>query len=671
MNETENFPGLLKLYSHTSRSASYNAASRFSLSKFCNTDIQKDILVDLKSWAREELELDEPRLHLLYGPAEAGKSILAQTLAEKCAKTGNLAGTFFFSQFDSTRNTTQRLFTTIAFQMASSIPGLRSIIDAAVVKNPTVPTSSVQMQFKELILQPWIKVLKDTGSNVVSEYIELGDSRKRCQPQTARYYPSKRRKISEDSFVSSLPLSETPRIIILDGLDECSDSTEHEHVFSILSDVIQNHGLPLRVLITSRPEPHIELALKTSPIGKICRWIPLDDTYKASCDIRKLMHRRFNEIFKRRSSSMQGIPHSWPSSEQIEELVRRARGNITYLTTLMRFINDENAKPSDRLNLVLESTPPDVEDSSSSAGLDALYRQILSLQKEVSLLRKVLGALITQDALDGYVEQRWGLNRVAFVADVFKIPLSSVCEALSGLRCLFRDGSPFESEFCFRDKSFVEFLLDSKRSQSYFIDAEDSHDSLAACCLDILNGSFSISSQAQDKVNPCYEYASDYWVYHCVNAKGSAELLAKLEAFDIYTAANEKVWGMFWWSFEPQTLANFLADVHQVWLRFKPNNSSGDSRLKHFSDISSGGFFLTLIEPDSDTRYTIRVSLTPKYYAQDIPISILENHLQSELASSPIRTALPYSMKTIVTPLKIGNPRYELVKINSQNPRIK
>ncbi|KIK52275.1 hypothetical protein GYMLUDRAFT_109672, partial [Collybiopsis luxurians FD-317 M1] len=100
----------------------------------------------------------------LYGPAGAGKSAIAQTLAEICVKKGLLIGSFFFWGTDPSRNNPSQLFTTIALQLATSIPALRSIIDSVVMKNPMVLTSSIEIQFEQLILQP-CDTLNDIGSS--------------------------------------------------------------------------------------------------------------------------------------------------------------------------------------------------------------------------------------------------------------------------------------------------------------------------------------------------------------------------------------------------------------------------------------------------------------------------------------------------------------------------
>ncbi|KIK62567.1 hypothetical protein GYMLUDRAFT_198361, partial [Collybiopsis luxurians FD-317 M1] len=151
--------GLSKLYYHTSTSALYDAGARYP-PPLCLPGTRKAILHDLNHWANvshSAAGLDRTPIRWLYGPAGAGKSAIAQTFAQSCAENGTLLGSFFFWRSDSTRNNAQRLFTTLALQMAVAITELRATVDAAVTCNPFAPTSSIQKQCETLIIQPWSK----------------------------------------------------------------------------------------------------------------------------------------------------------------------------------------------------------------------------------------------------------------------------------------------------------------------------------------------------------------------------------------------------------------------------------------------------------------------------------------------------------------------------------
>ncbi|KIK60084.1 hypothetical protein GYMLUDRAFT_103385, partial [Collybiopsis luxurians FD-317 M1] len=145
--------GLLTLHRYTSTSALYNAEARFP-PPLCHPGTRIAVLEDLDRWMKSG-ESHDFKIGWLYGAAGAGKSAIAQTFAEACAKNATLAGTFFFWRSDPSRNNHLQLFTTVAFEIAHAVPELHDIINSAVEKNPSVLTSSMETQFDKLILQPW------------------------------------------------------------------------------------------------------------------------------------------------------------------------------------------------------------------------------------------------------------------------------------------------------------------------------------------------------------------------------------------------------------------------------------------------------------------------------------------------------------------------------------
>ena len=82
------------------------------------------------SWAQGS-ETSRPILWL-YGPAGAGKSAIAQTIAEKCDETGHLSASFFFSRTSPGRDDMNHLIPTLAYQLALLFPETRPFIARAV-----------------------------------------------------------------------------------------------------------------------------------------------------------------------------------------------------------------------------------------------------------------------------------------------------------------------------------------------------------------------------------------------------------------------------------------------------------------------------------------------------------------------------------------------------------
>ncbi|KAM6493341.1 hypothetical protein JOM56_011475, partial [Amanita muscaria] len=79
----------------------------------------------------------------LHGPAGAGKSAIAQTIADEY-KEGS--GSFFFYRSDPSRNDGNRLFPTLAWQLAFSIPAIKDFIVHALDKTPHLPRKDVETQ---------------------------------------------------------------------------------------------------------------------------------------------------------------------------------------------------------------------------------------------------------------------------------------------------------------------------------------------------------------------------------------------------------------------------------------------------------------------------------------------------------------------------------------------
>jgi len=74
----------------------------------------------------------------LYGPAGAGKSAIAQTIAELLEKAGLLAAAFFFSRNGlAGRNDKTPLVATLVYQLIISIPEIRADVLEALELEPS------------------------------------------------------------------------------------------------------------------------------------------------------------------------------------------------------------------------------------------------------------------------------------------------------------------------------------------------------------------------------------------------------------------------------------------------------------------------------------------------------------------------------------------------------
>ena len=209
------------LHRATATCAFHNSEERFDPPKY-HPNTRVAILNKIMKWIKREEDRDAFILWL-YGPAGAGKSAIAQTIAEMCEEEMILLASFFFSRNDPSRCTAKPLIATIAYQITSNLPDVRESILGAIERDPLIFSKSFAVQVKSLIMAP-LQQLAQTG------------------------------------FFNE---STTRRLIIIDGLDECSDPQTQRIILEVLVNAQRQHQLPLMFLFASRPEQNISLVFST------------------------------------------------------------------------------------------------------------------------------------------------------------------------------------------------------------------------------------------------------------------------------------------------------------------------------------------------------------------------------------------------------------------------
>ncbi|KAJ7798739.1 hypothetical protein B0H14DRAFT_3544003, partial [Mycena olivaceomarginata] len=311
------------LYRHVAMEALHDSGECFP-EPACHPGTRTATMEELHSWSTDTST--ESTILWLHGCAGAGKSAIAQMFA-KCLQTeGRLGASFFFQRGHSKRGTWHSLIPTIAYQLATSVTELLLPIQQAVEGDKLIVGRALAIAFQALLVEP-LKKLSD--------------------------------------------LQRTP-VIVLDGLDECADHKIQQQILCLFISAIWHHNLHLRLLIVSRPEPHLREVLETEETFAICRHFALSADKSAYHDIRTYFHAEFSRI--RCEFIVRGIylEPEWPSPDTVDQLVGMSSATFIYTTTVIRFIDDEYHHPADRLNSVLELDPQ------STAPLDDLYTQILS-----------------------------------------------------------------------------------------------------------------------------------------------------------------------------------------------------------------------------------------------------------------------------------------------------
>ena len=147
----------------------------------------------------------QARFLWLYGPAGAGKSAIEQTIAELCYKMKFLAASFFFSRSIGGRNEKTFFVTTIVGQLIVLIPEIREHVGNALYNDPSLPTQSLESQMDALVIKPLEAAASSCGVDFMNP---------------------------------------RPKVIILDGLDECGDPESQRYILKVLLNSVSNHSIP-------------------------------------------------------------------------------------------------------------------------------------------------------------------------------------------------------------------------------------------------------------------------------------------------------------------------------------------------------------------------------------------------------------------------------------------
>ena len=361
----------------------------------------------------------------LYGSAGAGKTAILQAIAEfLCSPPEsyeNFGSSFFFSRGKKGCDEGHFLFSTIAYQLALKVPGLRQHVNHIMVLDPTLHTKSMDTQLRTLII---------------------------------------------DAFQHLSPLPQRPYLVIIDGLDECNDTATQQLILRLLCETIAVHKLPLRFLIGSRPESHIRESFDQESLYTVTRRVILDEKFNPGKDIEVFLRDGFAKICAN-NSILSHVEHPWPGEGIIDLIVQRSSGQFIYAATVLKFVGTDFCSPTKQLALVLKP------DATAFSDLDQLYTQILSVYPRAVNIVQVLGIIS--------VSHR---QRAEVMEDIFGMEEGELKLVLRGLSSLMKDengddrdglNSGATSYFIpyFSHASFGDYLFDSIRSGPFHVNQRE------------------------------------------------------------------------------------------------------------------------------------------------------------------------------------------------------
>ena len=437
--------GLHTLRLGVSLGAIHDSAERYPPPN-CHLDTRKAIRQIILDWVHNESSASS--VFWLYGPAGAGKTAILQAIAEfLCSPSGSdqiFGGSFFFSRGKNTHDHSRFLFSTIAYQLALNVPGLRQHVNHIIESNPTLHTKSMDVQLQHLIVK---------------------------------------------AFQLLSPLPQRSYLVIIDGLDECHDKVNQQSILRLLCETITVHKLPLRFLIGSRPESHICASFDQESLYTITQRVVLDEKFNPGRDIQVLLQDGFAKILAN-SSILSHVEQPWPGEGIIDLLVQRSSGQFIYAVTVLKFVGADFCSPTKQLALILKRDPTAFSD------LDQLYTQILSVYPSAVNIVQILGIILALDDEDLTPE---------VIEDVLGMEEGELKLVLRGLSSLIAFKGDKNGEYLsgkvvsyvwrpyFLHASFVDFLVDSNRSGLFYVNIQKYKELATIWCFSLITKSIASS----------------------------------------------------------------------------------------------------------------------------------------------------------------------------------
>ncbi|KAK1231714.1 hypothetical protein PQX77_005162 [Marasmius sp. AFHP31] len=436
-------------------SASHNAEQQYERGE-CLEETRVELRRMIHEWGRAGGE-GSP-LCWLTGAAGVGKTAIAMSVAKDFEKEGTLVSSFFFFRSDPKRNNPQALWLTIVHGLISTMPFMRRRIERRISEDPQILKARLEHQFRELVINPFLNPVLGPSSWQRSLWTSL------LQFLCLMLSSVMLLDVVWGLMVTLIPLIPdalvpVPDIVIIDGLDECSDEATQRRILDTIRDAVQQSPhFPLRFLICSRPEAWIKEAFNDECFRTLSKVILVDKAFE---DIIRYCHHHFREIVDDPKYSQVEFPNPWPSQGDLETLVDRSSSQFIYVVTVFKLITFADNHPIDQLRLILENSPNTGPGASRFHELDTLYLNILKASLTPEKARDVLGAILI---LPDYLEPT-----PAHIELVLGLPPGQVALTLRRMHSVLHINGRAD-KIQLHHTSFRDFLVEQNRSQDFYID---------------------------------------------------------------------------------------------------------------------------------------------------------------------------------------------------------
>ncbi|KAF9521806.1 hypothetical protein CPB83DRAFT_865210 [Crepidotus variabilis] len=446
---------LAKLYRHCAPGALLNSVERPDPPK-CRPKTRRKLLVETKGFATAE----GPTSSALWltGSAGSGKTAICQTTAEELKQAGYVLGCHFFfrSSKDGKRSDGHCWVPNLVQEMVGLFPETLPYVEKIIRRHHAVFNQQPDGVLEELFLNP-LKVF-------AGKRFFFRRALKWCFGK---------------SSTTSIFATQIPRLIVVDGLDECKSPEMQVHILKTIANVIPKLPIPIRFIIASRPETHIRAAINDLFSHIPLQRINLDEDQDIRKDLDEYYHDRF-DVIRRDHPSLRGQEayKTWPSQEQIESLIAKSSTQFIFASTVMNYISDRRGNPLTRLEVVLgiKVTP---QKDKPYLELDILYRIILLTVEEDE--RKVVFLILSFIYLAGKGDYPDLHLRASpeFLEELLKLEVGDVPRFLDPLVSILSLPEAPSGIITMLHASFFDYLCNPDRSEDLTMKFDVAHEVMA------------------------------------------------------------------------------------------------------------------------------------------------------------------------------------------------
>ena len=178
------------------------------------------------------------------------------------------------------------------------------------------------------------------------------------------------------NMIPNEALGQCPRVIIINGLDECINCRSQDTILKFLAQFTQQLT-SFHFLISSRPQLEIRDTSSSDILRPITHTLPLEHDHQSNEDVYHFFTSKFQKLLVRR-------PHLPEPKADVDTLAKKSSGHFIYAATVIRYIESRRHQPKDRLKMVLDSKSSEghpICNPRCSISPDLLFRRERSAQE--------------------------------------------------------------------------------------------------------------------------------------------------------------------------------------------------------------------------------------------------------------------------------------------------